>query len=199
MGVVSIIIRLVLNLAVGAGSVMILYGIVSSRVELPKHSYGADGTCLLWTSKSADGDKLITGPAAMCNFAIAFASVSILLAILLTIIFLRSIATGTADNCETFVFRHDLDDTEGFKWYPPMNIAQMGSWIVSGCWLFHLIFAIVDLRAYRKQKSGSGDITDPSDRVHILADPSTFEGSYRDDPPPPFEDKDPNATPRQAV
>ncbi|XP_065188923.1 uncharacterized protein LOC135819614 isoform X2 [Sycon ciliatum] len=176
MGVVSLIIRLVLNLAVGAGSVMILYGIVSSRHTI----------------------LVIMGLVFLiCSLIMALAaSIVISVGVLISC---RNIKDLTTVPCETFVFRHDLDDTEGFEWYSPMNIAQMGSWIVSGCCLFHLIFAIVDLRAFRKQKSGSGDITDPSDRVHILADPSTFEDSCRDDPPPPFEDNDPNATPRQAV
>ncbi|XP_065188924.1 uncharacterized protein LOC135819615 [Sycon ciliatum] len=236
MGVVSLIIRLVLNLAVGGGSVMVIYAITSSRVEFGKN-VNEGSTCLLWGTKADKENTFNTGPAANCTFTVVYACISILLAILLTIVFIRSIAAATAENHSSrviaeviflivllilalvatiiisggiLVFCGNLSDIDegnpncktipvnGYKWFPTLNIAQIGSWIVSGCWLLHLIFAILDLRAYRKQKSGSVDITAPSDRAQILADPTTFEGSFRDDPPP-FEDKDPKPTAKQAV
>ncbi|XP_065188921.1 uncharacterized protein LOC135819613 [Sycon ciliatum] len=210
MGVVSLIIRLVLNLAVGGGSVMVIYAITSSRVEVGKNVSNVGSTCLLWGTKARQ-DHFYTGPAANCTFTVVFACISILLAILLTIVFIRSIAAATADNhssrviaeviflivllilalvasiiisggisvfcgnlsdtkegnpnCKTITLGHLDDHIPGYEWFPTLNIAQIGSWIVSGCWLLHLIFAILDLRAYRKQKSGSVNITAPSDRA----------------------------------
>eukprot|EP00117_Sycon_ciliatum_P027030 scpid76480/ scgid22048/ len=244
MGVVSLIIRLVLNLAVGGGSVMVIYAITSSRVEVGNILSNEGSTCLLWGTKADKENTFNTGPAANCTFTVVYACISILLAILLTIVFIRSIAAATAENhssrviaeviflivllilalvatiiisggilvfcgnlsdiedgnpnCKTITLGHLDDHIPGYEWFPTLNIAQIGSWIVSGCWLLHLIFAILDLRAYRKQKSGSVDITAPSDRAQILADPTTFEGSFRDDPPP-FEDKDQKPTAKQAV